>query len=45
MADTEDHQEASDDEREGVMFAPSYHLEWLLGPDVEVVFTPEGWDE
>ena len=42
MADAEDHE--ADDEVE-VMFAPAYHLEWLLGPDVEVVFTPEGWDE
>ena len=43
MADTEDRAETDDDE--GVMFAPSYHLEWLLGPDIEIVFTPEGWDE
>lgn len=41
MADTEDHE---DDELE-VMFAPAYQFEWLLGPDVEVIFTPEGWDE
>jgi len=23
---------------EGVTFEPSYHLEWLLGEDIEVVF-------
>lgn len=39
MADTEDRPEI--DDREDVTFTPSYHLEWLLGPDVEVVFEPE----
>lgn len=43
MADAEDHQET--DEFEGVMFAPAYHLEWVLGDDVQIMFTPEGWDE
>jgi len=38
MADAEDRQE-TDGEPE-VTFTPSYHLEWLLGPDVEVVFEP-----
>ena len=26
----------------GVMFSPSYHLEWLLCADVEIVFLPDG---
>jgi len=26
---------------DGVTFTPSYHLEWLLGPDIEVLFEPE----
>lgn len=33
------------DEEVQVLFAPSYQLEWLLGCDVDVIFTPEGWDE
>ena len=24
-----------------IVFDPSFHLEWLLGPDVEVVFEGE----
>lgn len=35
MADTEDHE--TDDDVE-VTFTPSFHLEWLLGPDIDVVF-------
>jgi hypothetical protein len=35
MADTEDHE--TDDDVE-MRFTPSYHLEWLLGPDTEVIF-------
>jgi hypothetical protein len=37
VADTED-----PGEDEVVTFAASYHLEWILGPDVEVVFTQDG---
>jgi len=25
-----------------IVFDPSFHLEWLLGPDVEIMFTAEG---
>ena len=29
----------SEEQVDGVIaFEPSYHLEWLLGPDIEVVF-------
>jgi hypothetical protein len=37
MADAEDHETAEDDGDE-VTFTPSFHLEWLLGDDVDVVF-------
>lgn len=30
--------EAEDDP---VIFEPALELEWLLGPDVEIVFTPD----
>jgi len=36
VADTEDHEEDT-----VVIFTPSYHLEWLLGDEVVVVFEPE----
>lgn len=33
---------ASDTDPDQIIFEPSYHLQWLLGDDVEVVFEPEG---
>jgi hypothetical protein len=29
------------DEDTVIVFTPSYHLEWLLGPNIEIVFEEE----